>query len=335
MSFDIYKKYWSSGDERTAPQIRVVFMGTPDFAAIILEKLLKEGYNLVAVYTKPDKARGRKQEIIFSPVKQWAIGKSLPLEQPETFDTIAEEKLRSYKPDIIIVAAYGKILPKSVLDIPGFGCINVHASLLPRWRGASPVQNALLAGDTDTGATLMLMDEGIDTGAILAKRTLPIRTDDTLADLLQALAILGGDLLLDQLPLWVTRAIEPAPQSETHATLCQLIDRADGKISWNNSGESIWNQYRALSPWPGIFTFWKIREGEFMRLKLTSISPEGGDAFTDKRSFGEVFERSGDIFIATGTFAIRLERIQPSGKGDMAIRDFINGHKEFVGSILQ
>lgn len=335
MSLDIRKKYSVNREGGKAPQIRVVFMGTPEFAASILERILEERYNLVAVYTKQDKAVGRKQEIVFSPVKRLAIERGVPLEQPEKFGETEEKKLRSYKPDLIIVAAYGKILPKSVLDMPGFGCLNIHASLLPRWRGASPVQNALLASDAETGITLMLMDEGIDTGSILAQRTLPIRTDDTLADLLQGLASLGGDLLLEQLPLWVTRALEPVSQPETGITLCQLIDRADGKISWNDSGESIWNRYRALFPWPGIFTFWKVREGEFIRLKLTLISLDSGGVSQDGKSFGEVFEKNGSVFVATGTSAIRLEKIQPSSKGEMPIRDFINGRKEFIGGFLQ
>ncbi len=336
MSFDIYKQATETdGETKNSPQIRVVFMGTPDFAATVLEALLKERYNVVAVYTKQDKAVGRKQEIVSSPVKQLAIKHSVLVEQPETFDAVAENKLRSYKPDIIIVAAYGKILSKSVLDMPGFGCINIHASLLPRWRGASPVQNALLASDTETGVTLMLMDEGIDTGPVLAKRSTPILKNDTFPDLLGRLAILGSDLLLEQLPLWIARAVEPMTQSEASATLCQLIDRSDGKISWNNSGESIWDQYRALFPWPGIFTFWKIREGEFMRLKLTAVSLDEEGSQQDKRPFGKVFEKNGDIFVATSTSPIRIERIQPSGKADMSIRDFLNGHTEFVGGTLQ
>lgn len=332
MLFDVLRNR-NKGTSAT-PQVRVVFMGTPDFAATALRKLLDATYHVVAVYTQPDKPVGRKQEVTPSPVKRLAAENSVPVEQPAHFDQPAIEVLRRYKPDVIIVAAYGKILPKEALDIPGFGCINIHASLLPRWRGASPVQNSLLSGDEETGITLMLMDEGMDTGPILAQLPVPIAPDDTSATLLARLASAGADLLIETLPLFIRRKIEARAQPEEGATLCQLIERDDGRILWNETAQTIWNQYRGLSPWPGVFTFWKVGDGEFVRLKLTRISIEKADP-VPRRRLGEVFESGERIGVQTGSGVVLIESLRPSGKDEMAVRDFLNGRKGFLGSILE
>lgn len=332
MLFDVLRN--RAKETSGVPQIRVVFMGTPDFAAAALRKLLDTAYHVVAVYTQPDKPVGRKQEMTASPVKLLAVGSSIPVEQPARFDQAAIDTLRQYKPDVIIVAAYGKILPKEVLDIPGFGCVNIHGSLLPRWRGASPVQNALLSGDEETGITIMLMDEGMDTGPILAQLPVPIAPDDTSATLLDRLASAGADFLIETLPLFIRRKIEVRPQPETGATLCQLIERDDGRILWNETAETIWNQYRGLSPWPGVFTFWKVTDGEFVRLKLTRIALDRADPAPRKR-FGEVFEYGEKIGVQTGSGVVFIESLQPSGKDEMTVRDFLNGRKGFLGSILE
>lgn len=332
MLFDVLRNREKNAS--AVPQVRVVFMGTPDFAAIALRKLIDTTYHVVAVYTQPDKPVGRKQEMSPSPVKRLAVENALPVEQPDRFDASAIDTLRRYKPDVIIVAAYGKILPKEVLDIPGFGCVNIHASLLPRWRGASPVQNALLAGDKETGITLMLMDEGMDTGPILARLPVPIAPDDTSVTLLERLARAGADFLIETLPLFIRRKLEARPQEETGATLCQLIERDDGRILWNETAETIWNQYRGLSPWPGIFTFWKVADGEFLRLKLTRIAIESTDPLP-RRRLGEVFESGGRIGVQTGLGAVFIESLQPSGKEEMPVRDFLNGRQGFLGSILE
>ncbi len=332
MLFDVLRN--RAKETSAVPQIRVVFMGTPDFAATALRKLLDTDYHVVAVYTQPDKPVGRKQEMTASPVKLLAVGNSIPVEQPARFDQAAIDTLRQYKPDVIIVAAYGKILPKGVLDIPGFGCVNIHGSLLPRWRGASPVQNALLSGDEETGVTIMLMDEGMDTGPILAQMAVPIAPDDTSATLLDRLASAGADFLIETLPLFIRRKIEARPQPEAGATLCQLIERDDGRILWNETAETIWNQYRGLSPWPGVFTFWRVTDGEFVRLKLTRIAIDRADPSPRKR-LGEVFEYGEKIGVQTGSGVIFIESLQPSGKDEMTARDFLNGRKGFLGSILE
>lgn len=320
-------------DSTSVPKVRVIFMGTPDFSGRIFSSLLDAGYHVIAAYTKPDRESGRDRKIVPSPVKQIAASRGIPVEQPVRFDADAIVSLRRYKPDLIIVAAYGKILPKAVLDLTGFGCINVHASLLPRWRGASPVQNALLAGDAETGVTIMLMDEGIDTGNILSKKIRTISFDDTQRSLLEKLAEDGAAALAETLPDWVERRIEPKVQDGSQATVCQLIEREDGRIFWNSTAVEIWNRYRALTPWPGIFSFWKQKDGGFVRLKFSRISIQKTDP-TVRREFGEVFESGEKIAIQTGEGLVFIEEIQAEGKSPMPVRDFLNGRTDLVGSIL-
>lgn len=316
-----------------APKIRVVFMGTPEFAAVMLRGLAERKYHIVGVVTKPDKPAGRKQEAIASRVKDAALEYSLPLEQPEKLDEEAVKTIASWKPDLIIVAAYGKILPPELLKIPGFGCINVHASLLPKWRGASPIQNALLAGETETGITIMLMDKGMDTGDILAQKKIAIDPDETRETLTSRLTDEGKNLLLETAPLWVKRTISPVPQDSTRATLCQLIEREDGRIMWTDDAESIYNRYRALSPWPGIFTFWK-KGDELLRLKLGRVSYQKQSPQT-AYPVGQAFELGEKIGVQTGQGVVFLEEVQLEGKTQMNIAEFLRGNPDLVGGLLQ
>lgn len=314
-------------------KVRVVFMGTPEFAAVMLDGLIDGGYNIVGVVTKPDKPAGRDQEPTPSRVKEVALEHGLPVEQPEKLDEEALKKIEAWKPDLIVVAAYGKILPQSILDMPGFGCINVHASLLPKWRGASPIQNALLAGETETGVTIMLMDKGMDTGDIIAQEKTDIGPDETKELLLLRLTGLGRDLLLQTLPAWVRRTVSATPQDGSQATLCQLIERNDGHIVWTDDAESIYNRYRALFPWPGIFTFWKKDDG-LLRLKLHKVSyqkqsPQAG------YPMGQVVEVGEKIGIQAGSGVIFLEEVQLEGKTRMGIAEFVRGNQDFIGTMLQ
>ena len=318
---------------RETPKIRVVFMGTPAFAASMLEGLITKEYNIVGVVTKPDKPVGRKKEIEQSAVKTLALAHDLPIEQPGKLDEAAIEKVRAWKPDLIVVAAYGKILPEELLKIPGFGCINVHASLLPRWRGASPIHNALLSGDTTTGITIMQMDEGMDTGDILAQKGIEIFPTEMREDLTARLVHIGRELLLETIPLWVERRITPQQQENDGATLCQLIERQDGRIVWTNDAEEIYNRYRALSPWPGIFTFWK-KDDDLLRLKLHQISYQKQTPETHYRT-GEVFELGEKIGVQSGSGVILLEEIQLEGKDKMSVAEFMRGNAGFIGSLLQ
>lgn len=315
------------------PKVRIVFMGTPEFSAIMLSGLIEDGYHIVGVVTKPDKPAGRDQEAIPSRVKEIALEHSLPLEQPEKLDETTIEKIIDWKPDLIVVAAYGKILPQSILDIPGFGCINIHASLLPKWRGASPIQNALLAGATETGVTIMLIDKGMDTGEIIAQKKTDIAPDETKELLLLRLTQLGRELLLETIPAWVRRKITAVPQDNSQATLCQLIERNDGRIVWTDDAEDIYNRYRALFPWPGIFAFWK-KDDELLRLKLHKIthqkqSPQAG------YPIGKVVEVGEKIGVQTGSGVIFLEEVQLEGKTRMDIAEFVRGNQDIIGSLLQ
>ncbi len=313
--------------------IRVVFMGTPLFAETVLRSLVDSEYAVVSVYTQPDRPSGRSQEIIQSPVKILADTCHIPVEQPDRFDAAAQETLRALKPDVIVVAAYGKILPKDVLDIPPFGCVNVHASLLPRWRGASPIQNALLAGDTETGVTIMKMDAGMDTGPILKQVRVLIDPSDTTATLLPKLAIAGSELLLPTLREWLKKTLEPAPQSADGVTLCQLIEREDGKIFWSYEAEMIYNRYRALSPWPGIFSFWR-KNASLLRIKFRKISLQRQSPEA-RHELGQVFEIGDLIGVATARGTILLEEVQLEGKSCVPIKDFVRGYPDFVGAILE
>ncbi len=329
VSEEVKKEIHSHG----TPKVRVVFMGTPPFAAALLKKLVGERYHIVGVITRADKPSGRKQETLPSAVKEVALKHSLPLEQPAKLDDETIKKISDWKPDLIIVAAYGKILPATLLKVPGFGCINVHASLLPKWRGASPIQNALLAGETETGITLMLMDEGMDTGDILTQKKTAIAPKDTKESLLEKLTDIACETLIDTIPLWVKRKIIPTPQDGKEATLCQLIEREDGRIVWTDDAESIYNRYRALSPWPGIFTFWK-KGDDFLRLKLHQISFQKQSPQT-KYPIGQVFELGEKIGVQTGAGVIFIEEIQIEGKTRTSIAEFINGNQDFSGSLLQ
>lgn len=315
------------------PNVRVVFMGTPLFAETILSSLVEAKYDVVAVYTKPDRPTGRKQEISKSVVKVFAEAHTLPVEQPEKFNNEAKEQLQSYQPDVVIVAAYGRILPEEVLRIPKYGCVNVHASLLPRWRGASPIQNALLAGDSETGVTIMRMDTGVDTGDILSTRATAIKADDTTEMLSSRLASEGALLLIETLPKWIQKTVEPIAQDESKVTLCQLIDREDGRIFWNEDAETIYNRYRALTPWPGVFTFWK-REGFPLRIKLSAVSCQKVDPEA-KHALGEVCEVGDKIGVKTGRGMLFFDTVHLEGKTPQPTTEFVRGYPDFIGAILE
>ncbi|MDQ1284021.1 MAG: Methionyl-tRNA formyltransferase [Patescibacteria group bacterium] len=308
-------------------------MGTSGFAAKIFEALLSANYNVISAYTRPDKKAGRKQEIQKTDVKKAAEEKNIPVYEPEKLDESVIAEIRAQKPDIIIVAAYGKILPKEILTIPGFGCINVHTSLLPKYRGPSPIQNAILRGEVETGSTIMLMDEGVDTGSILSQRKTAIDPDETCADLSRRLSELSASLLLETIPLWVERKITPETQNDAEATLCELIEKNDGKIIWTDSAKDIYNRYRAFSSWPGVFTYFESGKLN-LRLKLNKIS-FAKDIPEEKHHLGEVVQIGEKIGIQAEEGVIILEEVQLEGKSNMNIADFINGCPEFIGSILK
>jgi methionyl-tRNA formyltransferase len=318
---------------KKAIKVRAIFMGTSGFAASVLESLIKEKYNIVSVYTQPGKKSGREQSVEPSAVKLVAQKNSLPVFEPSKLDENVQKEIAGQKPDIIIVVAYGKIIPKNILDIPGFGIINVHASLLPKYRGPSPIQNALLNGDEEIGATIMLMNEGIDSGDILSQKSLVVSPKDVYENISEKVSSLSSKLLLKTLALWIERKTKPQKQDDSMATFCQLIERSDGKILWNEKASSIFNKFRAFHLWPGIFSYWENGDS-LKRIKFNEITFQE-EAAGEKKYAGEVFDFKGKIAIQTSKGLIFPEKVQLEGKKQMAISEFINGYPTILGSILK
>src|SRR5947199_2193214 len=247
--------------------LRIIYMGTPQFAVPPLEALIQgadpgvvlpEGYEIVTVITRPDKPVGRGQEIVYSPVKQAALAHGIPVWQPGSLKRPENiEALAAYEADLYIVAAFGQILPQAVLDQPRYGTLNIHASLLPKYRGPDPIAEAILQGEHETGVTIMLLDAGIDTGPILLKRSIPIAEDETTGSLTAKLAQLGAQALLDALPLWVEGRIAPEPQDAQQATHTRMLQKEDGEIRWDRPAAVIARQVRAYTPWPSAYTHWR------------------------------------------------------------------------------
>ena len=307
---------------------RVVFMGTPEFALPALDALHAE-HQVVLVVTQPDRRRGRGQKLAYPPVKEAALSKNLPLWQPPSLrGPEAIERLRMVRADVFVTAAIGYLIPPQVLAIPPFGCLNLHASLLPRWRGAAPISAAILHGDAETGVTLMLMDEGLDTGPILAQVRCPIQSDDTAATLTRRLARLGADLLIETLPRWLRAEITPRPQPGEGVTLAPRLKKADGRIDWRRSAVYIERMTRAYDPWPGAYTSFRGRTLKVLRARAL---PELGL----EESPGRVVAlEGGDIGVVTGKGVLVLVEIQLAGKRAMPTSAFCCGYRDFVGSLL-
>lgn len=314
-------------------KIKTVFMGTSELSETILQTIIDEKYNLVGVFTKPDAKIGRKQNTISPAVKILAQKNNIPVFQPIKFKNDGLEQLKKINPDLIIVAAYGKILTKEALEIPKFGCINVHVSLLPKYRGASPIQNALLNGDSVTGSSIMLMNEGIDTGDILKQEKIDISKSDNNQILTEKLADLGAKMIKDIIPLWINNEIEKIAQKNEDATYCKIIKREDALIDWNTNAEFIYNKYRAFTPWPGIFSYVNINN-KMVRIKLIEISYK--KIATNKNYLpGEIVLIDNDICISTKNDFIIIKSLQKEGKKVIDIKSFLLGHPTFLGSILK
>ncbi len=304
--------------------MRLVFAGTPDFAATALKALIAAGHTIVGVYSQPDRPAGRGRKLQPSPVKQVALDHEIPVFQPETLKTAeAQKQLADLKPDVMIVAAYGLILPKAVLDIPTHGCLNIHASLLPRWRGAAPIQRAIAAGDAETGITIMQMDEGLDTGAMLLKSLTAIDTSDTGGSLHDRLAELGGKAIIEALELLKKGELTGEPQNDDLACYASKLSKTEGHIDWATDATTIERLVRAFNPWPGTYTDLgdqRIRIHEARALVTDS------DAFP-----GTVVHRDRDgIDIACGNGTLRITRLQLPGSRAQSVNDLINGGKELL-----
>jgi methionyl-tRNA formyltransferase len=310
-------------------EVRTVFMGTPQFAATILEALLQSSCRVLAVYTQPDKPAGRGRPIVFSPVKKLALERQIPVIQTETLKSReVVDRLASSQPQLIIVAAFGAILAAEVLSLPKFACLNVHPSLLPRHRGPSPVANTILCGDEITGVTIMLMDTGMDTGPILAQEKVGISSMDTAGSLSTTLADVGSKLLLETLPGWLNKELRPQIQDEAQATYSKLITSEDAEIDWNLSAVELWRRVRGYNPWPISYTWYQGK-----RLKIYSSIPLVNIA---KGEIGEVIalpEPPG-VGVVTGEGILGLCKVQLEGRCEMSVDDFIRGKRDFIGCVL-
>ena len=304
--------------------IRIIYAGTPDFAVAPLEALIAAGYEVVAVYTQPDRPAGRGREPRPSPVKQKALQHNIPVFQPETLKSEEDQNvLGELKADLMVVTAYGLLLPQAVLDIPRLGCINIHASLLPRWRGAAPIQRAILAGDDKTGITIMQMDKGLDTGDMLAVQECVINDDETGSSLHDRLVVMGSEILMIMLPDFIQGKTLAQKQDDALATYASKLSKQEANIDWSLPALQIDRCVRAYNAWPVAFTSWqKKNKPDLLRVWQSEILGATSNAVA-----GTVLNCGRDgIDVATGDGVLRLLQVQPSGKKTMAAADFANAH---------
>lgn len=310
-------------------EIKFIFMGTPEFGAIILKWLCQANYKPILVVTSPDKPKGRKQILTPPPVKVVAQKYKIPIAQPERIMNY-EFEIKNLKPDLILVVAYGQILPKEVLEIPKYGCLNVHPSLLPKYRGASPIQYAILNGDKETGVTIILMDEKMDQGPILTISKFQITNPKiTYLELHNKLAELGAKLLIETIPKWVKGEIKPKSQDESKATYTKILTKKDGKIDWQKSAEEIERQIRAFDPWPGSWTLWEGKRIKILKARVLK---------NEKKSYllgRTLINPQNELCVQCGKDFLIVERLKLEGKREMTSEEFFRGHPNFIGTILK
>ncbi|RAP26512.1 Methionyl-tRNA formyltransferase [Brevibacillus laterosporus] len=300
---------------------RILFMGTPDFSTQSLEALLTHGYQVVGVVTQPDRPVGRKRVLTPPPVKELALRHGLPVYQPEKIreSEAVQSVLDATRPDLIVTAAYGQILPNSLLEAPKHGCINVHASLLPKYRGGAPIHASIINGEKESGVTIMYMVQALDAGDMISKVVVPIEERDTAGSLFEKLGAAGADLLIDTLPKLLKGEITPEPQNHEEATFAPNIKRENERIDWNKSAREIYNQVRGMNSWPVAFTtfeekVWKIWWAEVVEQTGQLAMP------------GTIIDRTEDgLIIACGAGSVILKEIQPEGKKRMSVYDFLRG----------
>jgi len=301
--------------------MRIVFMGTPDFAVPCLEQLVSNGYKVIEVVTQPDRPKGRKRELTPPPVKEAALKYQIPVFQPEKLrDEEAVEHILTLKPDLIVTAAYGQILPKEIIQLPKYGCINVHASLLPKYRGGAPIHKSIIDGESETGVTIMYMVEKLDAGDILTQVKVPIESTDTVGSVHDKLATAGSSLLLETIPKLIKGELRQIKQDETKVSFAWNIKREDEKIDWNKSAGEIYNQIRGLNPWPVAYT---LLEDQVFKVWWADVidleKKEGVEP-------GTVLEVSPNgIEVACGKGILRLLEVQPAGKKRLSASDFVRG----------
>ncbi len=310
-----------------ASDLRIVFAGTPEFAAAHLQAMLDADLDIVAVYSQPDRPAGRGHKVHASAVKELALQHALPVYQPASLrETAAQDALRALKPDLLVVVAYGLILPQVVLDMPRLGCINSHASLLPRWRGAAPIQRAIEAGDDETGVTVMQMEAGLDTGPMMLKLATPITADDTGGSLHDRLARLGPQAVLQAIALLAQDNVSAEPQNDALATYAHKLSKGDARIDWSLPASELDRLIRAFNPWPLAHAVW-----EHQTLKVLAASPTG-----DHGAPGRILECSKTgLLVACGTGALRLTRLQLPGGKPLSFADLYNARREQFAPGLQ
>ncbi|MGB9779231.1 methionyl-tRNA formyltransferase [Caldanaerobacter sp.] len=309
--------------------MRVVFMGTPEFAVPSLKKLFEEGYEVVAVVTQPDKQKGRGMKVSFSPVKELALQKGVRVLQPEKVKNNYEflKELKELAPDVIVVVAYGKILPEDVLILPRYGCINVHASLLPKYRGAAPINWAIINGEKETGITTMLMDKGLDTGDMLIRKAIPIEEEDDAETLHDKLANLGAEVLIETLRKLEEGTLIPEKQREEEATYAPIITKEMGHIDWKKPAYKIRNLIRGLKPWPGCYTFYDDKMLKIWKAEVVEYS--------GLEPSGSVLKSKDELVIKCSENALKVLEIQQEGSRKMSIREYLRGHNIPEGTILK
>lgn len=307
---------------------KIVFMGTPDFAVPVLKKLI-ETQTVVGVVTQPDRPAGRGRKLQPPPVKVAAAAADIPVYQPRSLRSEeAVEPIREWQPDLIVVAAFGQILRPHLLELPRLGCLNVHASLLPRWRGASPIHHAILAGDTETGISLMQMDVGLDTGPVYVQEGIPIGPDETAETLHDRLAELGAGMIGRYLDQIMAGDLTAVPQEDDSSTYAPMIKKEEGQIDWRQPAAEIDRRVRAMTPWPGAFTTWNETN-----LKVLTARPLSGGTTTAEKA-GQVVAEGDGAAVLTGQGKLVLEAVQLAGKKATSMDDFLRGRPDFIGSTL-
>ncbi|MBU1131929.1 methionyl-tRNA formyltransferase [Patescibacteria group bacterium] len=306
---------------------KIIFFGSTEFSVPIFIRLI-ENFNVLALATEPDKQQGRNRKLAPPPTKIIAEQHNVFCFQPKKIDETFIEKIKSLKPDLIVVAAYGKILPPEILDLPANKCINVHPSILPKYRGASPIQTALMENEKETGITIIIMDEGMDSGDILAQKKVEIDATDNFISLSKRLAEISAEYLAEIIPQYLNNEIELKKQDNESATFCRKIKKEDGKIDWNKSALEINNQIRAFAKWPGSYTFFSGKKLELMICRLAEFETK------KEIAIGQAFEKDKNVFVKCGSGNLEILELKLEGKNQCNIKNFINGYRNFIGAIL-
>ncbi len=322
--------------------LRLIYMGTPQFAVPALEaliasaapgRILKDGYKIVSVITRVDKPVGRGQGIVYAPVKQTALAHNIPVWQPGSLKRPENSAaLAEYQADLYIVAAFGQILSQAVLDLPRYGTLNIHASLLPKYRGVSPITEAILQGDTEAGVTIMQIDAGVDTGPMLLKRSIPLTGDETTGSLTAKLGELGAQALVEVLPRWVAGEITPEPQDELRASHTHMLRKEDGEISWEQPAAVLARKVRAYTPWPGAYSHWR---GKLVKIVVAEAVPlEPGEPVPTGTVMLHEAAGHKTLAIVTGQGLLAVKQLQLEGKRAMSAEEFLRGYPQIAGEVL-